>query len=84
MAAGGKVVKVDRVEWNVIPDATTAARHSAGARRISGIHRPTTCCRSTRTRVVVGKLAPFGNFHPARQQLFRPSTTEGAQALAYA
>jgi peptide/nickel transport system substrate-binding protein len=85
---GGKVVKVDRVEWNVIPDATTAAL-AIGKGEADFWDSPTNDVLPTLDKnkdVVVGKLAPFGNFGFLRvNNLFPPfNNVKARQALAYA
>ncbi len=48
-AAGGKVVKVDRVEWIVMPDDQTALNAlQAGEIDYLGAAAGRTCCRSSR------------------------------------
>jgi peptide/nickel transport system substrate-binding protein len=86
--AGGKVVKVDRVEWNVIPDANTAAL-AIGKGEADFWDSPTNDVLPTLEKnkdVVVGKLAPYGNFGFLRvNNLFPPfNNPKGRQALAYA
>ena len=44
-AAGGKVVKVDRVEWLYIPDSATAAAALNAGEAIGASSRPPTSCR---------------------------------------
>jgi len=85
---GGKIVKVDRVEWNVIPDATTAAL-AIGKGEADFWDSPTNDVLPTLDKnkdVVVGKLAPFGNFGFLRvNSLFPPfNNPKARQALAYA
>ena len=44
--SGPKIVNFDRVEWHVIPDASTCGRRDAGAARWTGGRtRRSTCCR---------------------------------------
>ena len=42
--AGGKVVNVDKVEWNVMPDALTTANALLGGEIDFVEQFPTTCC----------------------------------------
>ena len=44
--AGGKVVKVDRVEWRAISDPSRRSTRCSRARSTSSSSRRTTCCRS--------------------------------------
>src|SRR5471030_1082591 len=85
---GGKTVKVDRVEWNDIPDATTAAL-AIGKGEADFWDSPSNDVLPTLEKnkdVVVGKLAPFGNFGFLRvNSLYPPfNNPKARQALAYA
>ena len=86
--AGGKVVKVDRVEWLVMPDALSAqlaiAKNEADL--WDSPSNDLLPALEKDPNVVVGKLAPFGNFGFLRvNSLFPPfNNPKARQALAYA
>jgi peptide/nickel transport system substrate-binding protein len=86
--AGGKVVKVDRVEWLVMPDANTAALAIAkgDADFWDSPSNDVLPILEKDPNVVVGKLAPFGNFGFLRvNNLYPPfNNPKARQALAFA
>jgi peptide/nickel transport system substrate-binding protein len=86
--AGGKLVKVDRVEWLVMPDANTAALALA-KNEADFWDSPTNDVLPILEKdpnITVGKLAPYGNFGFLRvNSLFPPfNNAKARQALAYA
>ena len=87
--AGGKMVKVDRVEWTVMPDANTAALGTRqGRSRFLGFaeqRRAAQNCRegSRNRRRQAGAYGNFGFLRP--NSLFPPfNNPKARQALAYA
>jgi peptide/nickel transport system substrate-binding protein len=86
--SGGKIVKVDRVEWLVIPDANTAALaiQKGDADFWDSPSNDVLPILEKDPGVIVGKLAPFGNFGFLRVNSLLPpfNNPKARQALAYA
>jgi peptide/nickel transport system substrate-binding protein len=85
--AGGKVVRVDRVEWTIIPDAATAA-NALNAGEVDIFEQPPTDLLPLlrRNRDVVVKVTnPFGEVAYLRPNHLHPpfDKPEGRQALLY-
>jgi len=85
--AGGKVVKIDRVEWTIIPDASTAAA-ALNAGEVDIFEQPPTDLLPMLQRnkdVVVKVHNPFGEVAYLRPNHLHPpfDKPEGRQALLY-
>jgi peptide/nickel transport system substrate-binding protein len=85
--AGGKQVKVDRVEWIIIPDAATAA-NALNAGEVDIFEQPPTDLLPLLRRnrdVVVKSHNPFGEIAYLRPNHLHPpfDKPEGRQALLY-
>ena len=85
--AGGKVAKVDRVEWHIIPDAgTVAAALTKG--EVDLWDSPATDQLGpivNNKDIVIDKLPPFGNYGGLRVNSLLPpfNNVKARQALAY-
>ncbi len=84
---GGKIVKVDRVEWHIIPDSgTVAAALTKG--EVDLWDSPATDQLGPLVNnkdIVIDKLPPFGNYGGIRVNSLHPpfNNVKARQALAY-
>jgi peptide/nickel transport system substrate-binding protein len=85
--AGGRVVKVDRVEWKIIPDAATvaAALHNGEVDFVEAPSLDLLPTLARDNRIVIRKLSPLSNQSMLRANNLQPpfNDVRARQALNY-